>query len=807
MRFVTKFLLFFTVLAFALFAKTSDNLSGNIISGKVIDAQSGANLEFTNIVVLDQSGKQVKGTVTGTDGTFIVSGLDDGQYDVKISYIGYEEDILEDLSLAGDKRVDVGTIELAPVSYSTDDVVVSAERAAVSYEIDKKVINVSEQFTASSGTAVDILENVPSVTVDIEGNVSLRGSTSFTVLIDGRPTMLDAADALAQIPSSSIENIEIITNPSAKYNPEGTSGIINIVLKKQERAGISAMLDLNGGLNDKYGAESIVDYKTQEYDLKFGINYSDRVFDVDQLQERRTILNGNTSYINADGDGEWGRKRFNINTEFTLFPASDNIWTIGGRYSTGERINNSAQHYTEWSDAAPARQLYISQSNGSREYDSYDVFSSFVHKFDQKGHEISAEFDFDYREGDERTTNELIQGGTIDDGKISTEAGPGREYRIKADYILPFSEDSKFEAGYQSELETSDDNTASYEYNTTTGVYEFQDLYSRSTTYHKNVHALYSIYSGKTGMFGYQAGLRGEITDRKIEVSSAANDFTINRFDLFPTVHFSYEPYQDHQLMASYTRRINRPRGWNLEPFETWQDAYNVRRGNPALEPEYINSFEGGYQTFILNSIFSIEGYYRETTNKIERIHTTYSDNVALSTFENVGEDYAIGTELMFNFDLFTLWNVNLMGNIYSYKVEGELEGQSFERDSFNWDTRFNNTFKISKNTQIQFNLMYNSPSVSSQGEREGFFGSSLAVRHDMFDKMVSAVLQIRDVFGTSKYKFTTDSGQYYEMREFDRESPMVMLNLKFNFNNYKDHSQNRQPGEGEMDGGGEGDF
>lgn len=802
-KFLTILALTIIVLSISTFGK--ENLSGNILMGKVIDANTGSNLEFANVIIQNSQFEQVKGTVTGTDGTFIISGLSDGTYNLKISYIGYEPDSLMNIKLAGDKRMNLGEFKLSQVTYSTDDVVVSGERAPISYEIDKKVINVSEQFTASSGSAVDVLENVPSVNVDIEGNVSLRGSSSFTVLIDGRPTIMDAADALEQIPAATIENIEIITNPSAKYNPEGTAGIINIVMKKQERAGMSAIVELNGGLNEKYGAESIVDYKTQEYDVKFSVDYSNRFFDMDDVSERRTVSNGITSYTNSEGGSERGRKRFNVNTELTLFPASDNVFTIGGRYSTGESLHQSALSYYSWNSDSPGISYFRSSNDRSRAHNSVDLFANYLHKFGPNGHELLTEFDFDYGEGDEETNNELFNGGVMQEGKISTEKGPGREFRLKTDYTLPFSEDSKFEAGYQMEVDLSDDNTGSFEYNTVTGVYDFQPQFSRQTSYDEKEHAVYSLYAGKTGSFGYQTGLRGEYTDRTIEVKEQNQEFKIDRFDLFPTLHLSYEIVKDHQVMGSYTRRIQRPRGWNLEPFETWMDAYNVRRGNPALEPEFINSFEFGYQTLLGKSLFSIETYFRETTNKMERIRSTYSPGVSLTTFENVGKDYSLGTELMLNFDPLQKWNVNLMGNIYNYKVEGALNGQDFSRESTNWDLRFNNSIRFSKSTMLQFNLMYNSPSVSSQGKREGFFHTNVAIRHDLFDKMITAILQVRDVLGTAEYKFTTESAGYYDFHHVTRESPIVMLNIKFNFNNYKDRNRGRDGG-GEMMGG-EDDF
>jgi len=248
--------------------------------------------------------------------------------------------------------------------------------------------------------------------------------------------------------------------------------------------------------------------------------------------------------------------------------------------------------------------------------------------------------------------------------------------------------------------------------------------------------------------------------------------------------------------MASYTRRIDRPRGWYLEPFQTWMDAYNVRVGNPSIKPEYIDSYEAGYQAAIGETVFSTEFYHRVTHNKIENLRSIYMDDIYLHTTENVGTDYASGTEMMFNFDPVEDWNVNLMGNLYNYRIEGVMFNDNFSRESFNWNARFNNRIKLGKSAQLQVNLSYNSSTVSSQGERKGFFYSQLALRQDFFNKALTATLQVRDLFGSVNYNNVSKGEDFYSYRSYTRHSPEISLNLRYFINqrnNDKDRNRNGQ--------------
>ena len=792
-------LILFTSLLLVVNAQSRTENTPSTISGKVVEFGTGTPMEFANIVLFDSAdSSQVNGTVTNKEGIFLLDRVKKGNYYIKISFIGFDPKIIDDVVINKPGNFDIGEVELTPHTYGTEEVLVSGTRSPISYEIDKKVIDVGSQFTAASGSAVDILENVPSVTVDIEGNVSLRGSSNFTVLIDGRPTVMDAADVLEQIPASSIKNIEIITNPSAKYDPEGTSGIINIVLKKSELAGISGVVELNGGLNDQYGTEGIFDYKKEDLHLTFSANYNKRIFEMEEENNNWTTKNGTTSYYDADGDGTRGRDGLRLSGSLSYDLGFDNIVTLGGRYSDRTFQRNSNLQYNEWTSTQPEKEFFLSKSEQERSGDNFTFFTNYIHKFNSMGHQFTADFSYENESNDEFTTNSLSQNNEIVDGQKTTESGPEEEIRFKADYSLPFSEKSKFEAGYQTEIELSTEKTGMSIYDTNVNNYIADPLFDNEVKYDETTHSIYSLYSNEIGNLGFQFGLRSEYTGREIELTETSETFTIDRWDFFPTAHFSYKFLNNHQIMTSYTRRINRPRGWQLEPFETWMDAYNVRRGNPGISPEYVDSYELGFQTLIGNTVFSIEGYYRIVNDKIEWIRSVYDDGITLNTFDNVGKDYSLGTELFFNFDPVTNWNVNLIGNVYDYRIEGKINGEDYSRNSFNWNVRFNNILKFSKATQLQFNIIYNSPSVSSQGTREDFLFANIAVKHDIIPDMLTATLQIRDAFNTAKHEWELETADLYSYRYSTRSQPDVMLNLRFNINNYK---QDRRPANGEGDG------
>ncbi len=760
------------------------------LSGNVYDADYQEPIEYANIVLFRQKDSaQVTGTITNPQGYFQLTDIKPGMYYMEISFMGYKTHTIKGIKITlANPEVHAGNISLKSTVLPVEGTVVEAERPVMSYEIDKKVINVSRQTTSVSGTAVDVLENVPSVNVDIEGNVSLRGSENFTVLINSRPTILDPSDALQQIPASMIDNIEIITNPSAKYDPEGVSGIINVIMKKETLQGISGIANMNVGLDEKYGGDFLVSYRTGIANLFLSASYRKYSFPGTSTIENRTTNNDTTSYVLSSGETSRWWKPYGLRMGMDLQLGIRDKLSLGGQYRAWEMVHINELNYDEWSEPGDTtHNLYLSQDNGEFSHQYYSLTLDHVHRFGEKNHNIALRGVYSYIKRTRLSFDELRDTtDVITSGRRNEEQGPTMLAQIKIDYTLPVREKSKFEAGFQARLNRSEEDAKTYEYETTTGNYEYAEQFSHSTKYTRDIYALYTMYSGTWHRFGYQGGLRSEITHRFIEMIGEDEQFTLDRWDYFPSCHVSYKFPKGQQLMASYTRRISRPRPWWFEPFITWSDAYNVRKGNPELKPEYIDSYELGFQTFLGKSLISLETFYRKTHNSIERVQSLYSDNVILHTVENVGTDRVLGVEGMFDLKLAAWWNINCTGNLFQQWIKGELYGQSFSEENFNWSTRFSNEFRVLPTTKLQINGRFHSPRLSVQGQREAYFTIDGAIKQGFFNKKLSATLQIRDIFSTSKREYTSEGEDFYYYRYSDRKSPVVMLSINYNFNNYK---------------------
>jgi len=781
------------------FAADERTVPAGMIVGQVVDAQLGSPLEYANVVLYgSEDNEQVAGSATNTDGMFRLMGVTPGIYRLEVSFMGYYPTTVDTVRVvSSEEGVRLGTIELERAVLVVEGVDVTSDKPAVEFKIDKKVINVSKHYTATSGTAVDVLENVPSVTVDVEGNVTLRGSTNFTLLIDGRPTVLEPDDALQQIPANSIENIEIITNPSAKYDPSGIAGIINIIMKKQRAQGTNGIANANIGLDDKYGADFLLNHRMEKFNVYFGANYRDETFPGSIILENRTTSGDTTSFINSSGEMSWQRKFYGLRGGIDLYPGSRDVLSLSGRYGARDGGNSAVRDIVEWTEPGDTHNLYTSETSMDRGGNYYSLNTDYTHTFGVKEHNLKGHVMLSRRSGDEESTTELFdQNDLITYGVITREKGPSSRLRANLDYALPVFKTNALETGYQGSIDRTTDSTEMFEYDTLATEYVFMPQFSHTIEYDDNIHALYGIYKGEWGDFGYQAGLRGEYTYRFIELIGEDESFEIDRWDYFPTAHISYQPPHEHEVMVSYTRRIDRPRGWELEPFQTWMDAYNVRVGNPSLRPEYINSYELGYQKHFGRNFLSLEGYYRETENKVERVRSVYDENIILHSVENVGTDYSFGAEAMIDWDVFKWLNVSLTGDIYDYRIEGTLYGEEFSRESFNWNTRVNATFRITSSTRLQLNNIYYSPSVSSQGRREGFFATNAAIRQDLWNRRLSATLQLRNIFSTARHEFTSEGSNFYSYTEFSRKSPLVMFTLTFNFNRYRSDRERDENGE-----------
>ncbi len=763
------------------------------IMGKVLDDITGSPIQYANIMLLNSdTDEAVTGTISNEKGRFHISPVKPGKYYVTIKFMGYEELRIDSLTITfATPMARLGEVFIKPAQLEGESVVVERERTTMEYKIDKKVINVGQDLTSSSGTAVEVLENAPSVQVDIEGNVELRGSSNFTVLIDNRPSILDANDALQTIPASTIDNIEIITNPSAAYDPDGVTGIINIITKKSKLEGVSGIANLNAGMLGQLGGDFLINYRNHRYTAYISAAYHSRVYEGSDSSFTRTTVNGNNNYVEQVGDRRFEHGGYRIRTGIDFNLTKKDI--LGLQYSMGNRgfERGGTNTFKQYSDLMTVPFESSTEASSERGGHYSQVAINYEHQFSSPTHRLEAELSFSPREADEESLTEQFNVlGEQVSGTLTTEKGPTERMRFKLSYEQPFANEGKIDAGYQIKHGLSVDESGLQSWDSLTATYIEDVTYDHDTDYERDIHSTYATISNNFGKLGVQAGFRAEYTYRNIAVAGG-DSYSIDRWDYYPTLHLSYSITPTQKFMASYSKRVRHPRGWYLEPFETWMDAYNVRMGNPGLQPVFSNSIEAGYMQYFGKNMLSAEIYSREATNLIERIQTVYGENIILHSFDNVGNSLSLGSEVTLRMLPAKWWDFNLMGNLYHYEIHDQPEIYTQGLESTNWSMRFNNNFTINKMIKLQMNAMYNSPSVTAQGEREAMFFLNAGARLTLIENKLNATINVRDILDTGDHENISEGTDFYRYQFSDRVAPVVSASLKYTFNNYRSRDRN----------------
>ncbi|MEO0184586.1 MAG: outer membrane beta-barrel family protein, partial [candidate division WOR-3 bacterium] len=372
----------------------------------------------------------------------------------------------------------------------------------------------------------------------------------------------------------------------------------------------------------------------------------------------------------------------------------------------------------------------------------------------------------------------------------SIEKGPMKRILFNLDYAQPVSffgkTNGKLESGTQTMIDLSNGGQDIYQYDTISREYVYKPEFSHLADFIHNIYALYTTYRGEIKNLGYQTGIRGEYTYRFLELTGTTQNVDIKRFDIFPTLHLSYKFPPFDQIMLSYTRRVNRPRNFDLEPFEIRRDPYSIHKGNPGLLPEFVNVFELGYQRQWSSVLISLDGYYRLTNNKIEYITHTYGGDTLLSSVENIGKDYAYGIEPTIDLKIVKWLTTNLAANIYEHRIEGTIDNTSFSQKSRTWSIRNMTTFALTKITRLQISGIYNGPEIRAQGDRESFFIVNGGIKQEIVPRSLNITLQMRDIFSTGKFENTSEGTNFYVHQEHKRKSPTIIFGLNYNFNNYR---------------------
>ena len=823
MKILTSYKLIFSLMAIILvnssFAQkapinSSNSKKGGLIKGKLISSKGKKPIEYATIALYSlPDSNLVTGSISKPNGSFSIGKVKGGNYYVLITFIGFERKTISGISINKSNPVkDLGVIQLKPAHQELKGVEIVAEQAAVEYKIDKKVVNVSNNLDAAGGSAVDALENVPSVSVDIDGNVSLRGSGNFQVLINGKPSPLSASDALQQIPAAAIKNIEIITNPSAKYDPDGMTGIVNVILKDDVQQGANGLIEASVASFDSYTLNALVNYRKNKLNYFAGINARLRNSPGGGETELENFINPDTTlYRKGELDRHRKRDNYTFKAGVDYYLNKKNTLSIEGSYIFHKNAKKYSTNTHEYTDPSTYDLYKNSDNTGGRDGDH--VKGSFIwdYKNKKKGTNLTSMLYFsnggENKEEDQMeylTDIDWNKSGTVLSGLNTTDDKNKMDFRFKMDYTKKLKKDHKFEAGIQSRNYRESSNFVFNKFDTLSGEYIYRKDYSSKLDFNRDIYSGYATYGGMYKNFGYQLGLRGEYTNRYIDSKLANKTSTIDRFDIFPTVHLSQKLGETHQVMASYSRRIDRPGGWELDPNPIFISSDFIRVGNMDLEPEYTDNFELSYQKTFGASFVSLEGYYRTTKNKITRLRTIDSKNVTYMTFANLDRDHAAGVEMMINYRIAKWVKLNLTGNYYYYKLEANKAAKTEERQSNNVNFNGNLNFTLTQFMKLQLTAFYRGPSVTAQGDIQAFTMMNSALRYDFFNHKVTATFKVRDIFNTMRHEMTSYTQSFNTYNKFYRDNPTFSFTISYRINNYK---KKRKPSIGGEDGGGEGDI
>ena len=773
------------------------------IHGRLLDASSREAIDYADIFLYETgNSKPIQQTFPNERGEFRFEQVGKGRYTIMARLVGYDILSKRDIEANG-SPVNLGDLMMKPLEVGIAEVEVVASKRQLVYKLDKKVVEATSNMMAGGGSAVDVLENTPSIRVDAEGDVTFRGSSGFLVYIDGKPSVFTGTQALEQVPAGHIENIEIITTPSAKHDTEGDVGIINIITKKHSRQGLSGMINLSGSTWLSRHVDFLLTQQNARSRWYVGGQWTDRMRKSDFDQEKLTIVGDQTTSSHAIGPRTGDSYHYTLKGGWSLsLPKTTITLDLEGGYGGNKR--KGEMNYEETitlKGGSPVTTRYTSIDDYDNDENIGLGSLSVQHKFNDKGHEISASAYYKYGGNAlEYFFNDLMSlQGERQQGHRAYESEHRETLRANLDYALPFGKGGKLEAGYQYYSYLEDGNYKMEWWDPEKQVFYWRDDIYNTFYFQEGVNSIYAILSQSWNNFEAQAGVRGEHTHTVLRSSVEGADRTKNRFEFFPSVHLGYNFPNGHRLLASYSRRTTRPQLYYMEPYITYRDFYTAEIGNPDIRPEYINSFELNYQKSFGENSVSATLFHRSRKDKIERLRVPYSAGVTLDSMANVGHDYSTGLELSLNLHPVRWWNTTVNGNLYHYKVKNEQAAGGNTSTSTNYDILWNNLFDLGKYTRLQLDGSFVGPSVTTQGRTDAYWYANLAVRQQLFNRRLTATLAFRDIFRSAKYVSDIQTADLRSLTRIKPKYPQITLTLSWTFNSYKAKSNATREDRSEM--------
>lgn len=805
-------LLFFTLLlSNATFSQDKQVGKKVTISGKLVDSKTSQPLEYATITVLNETtNKPVTGAITDMQGQFTFQ-VNPGNFIIKYEYLSFKTLLAPVKTFSNDTNL--GTIGLSQDTKSLDEIVVRAERTTVDIKLDKKVYSVGKDIMVRGGTVSDVLDNVPSVSVDAEGTVSLRGNENVRILIDGKPSnMGNINDALKLIPAESIDKVEVVTNPSARYDAEGGGGILNIILKKGKNQGINGTLVGSVGDPKNSGLSANLNFKEKSANFFTTIGYNDR--------DNPGYAKINQTNFNKDGslksitnerrkNNRFG-KGVNANFGMELLFDKTTSWTNALNYRTNKGGNQENVFYYNYDENKEYINTLKRHNDLNSTSENVEYTSNFVKNFKKDGHKLTADISISLNNDKD---NSIIDGTKVDDNSyISAEKT--RKYDkqqrnlFQVDYVLPLNEKSRFEAGFRGNyIKTMSDYQVQEKGSSPNNPYTNIDKFTNIFEYNENVTAVYTQYGSKINKFSYLLGLRFE--DSKIDINQLTSAIYITKKynNWFPSAFLTYEINDNSSIAVNYSKRIARPRDRFINPFTSYTSNVNLFQGNPDINPAFTDAYDIGYLKKWEKLTLSTSLYFNHTTGSFESVKLETGEIInnipqVVTTFFNLGQNDRLGFEFTLNYNFKKWWKLNSNFNFFSFKntgsytytsVTNEEITQNFDRSATTWFTRITSRITLPYKIEWQTNATYNGQQKTGQGVNKGIAAANVAFSKDVLKDKGTISFNISDVFNSRKRIQETQLPTINSYSEMQWRRRGITFAFTYRFNKSKNERDPKQ--------------
>jgi outer membrane receptor for ferrienterochelin and colicins len=792
------YVLFVSLITFFVFAQGRPEAAKVKVSGKVIDQKTNQPLEYATVTLLNpKRPSDIAGGITDAKGEFSFD-VRAGVYDIKIEFISYKAQEIKQKEIK--ENTFLGTMKLAEDATLLTEVQVRTEKTTVEIKLDKKVYNVGKDLLVKGGTVSDVLDNIPSVTVDADGTVALRGNENVRILIDGRPTnAINIAEALRQIPADAIDKVEVVTNPSARYDAEGGGGLLNIVLKKGKNQGTNGTIIASTGDPRNYGLSGNVNFKTEQFNLFTNSGYNYRTNPGNGLIDAKykNATGAVTNYIDERRVNNRIRDGYNISYGMDWYVAPNSTWTNTFNYRKNSGTNPETVTYNNFDANRVFQNTTFRQNDQASNSFNVEYASNFIKKFKRDGHKFSVDLSFTLDVDNDKTD-------IFDVVNERTESKQTQRRSLyQTDYVLPFGKASQFEAGYRgdfNELLTPFSVGSISANNVFTPYLNF----TNTLEYKESVNALYTQIGSKFNKFSFLFGLRWE--DSVIEINQlTTGSFNTKKYNnFFPSAFFAYEFSESTSFSLSYSKRVSRPRGRLINPFSGYASNINIFQGNPDLDPAFTNAIDFGFLKKWEKVTLSTSAYVNQTEDSFQFVRKesgTFAliagvlTPVIITTPINLATERRFGFEFTINYSPYKWWKLNSNFNFFKVSTRGNFVytdfnnltvTQNFDNDASAWFTRLTSKITLPLKIDWQTNITYNGPQNNAQGRVFGVYAANIGFSKDIFKEKATIAVNVQDVFNSRKRIFSTELPRVDSYTEFQRAVRQINFSVTYRFNKKK---------------------